>query len=184
MIEQEPELGLFQRARAREAFTESDLGLSSEGAQKVTWQKGTVDRRRRVQTEKTSFAKSWGTNELQTLGEMEEKYSCSLALHLLTLLSSLYNTTNWHVTSLVTQMVKHMPTMWETQVWSLGQDNPLEKEMATHSSILAWKIPWSEEPGIPFSLVGNVLGVECILIWKIRELRIGRHNHLAHNTHS
>ena len=37
--------------------------------------------------------------------------------------------------------------MWETQVQSLGQENPLEKEMATHSSILAWKIPWMKEPG-------------------------------------
>ena len=40
-----------------------------------------------------------------------------------------------------------MPTMQETQVQSLGQEDPLEKEMATHSSILAWKIPWMEEPG-------------------------------------
>ena len=44
-------------------------------------------------------------------------------------------------------MVKRLPTMWETQVQSLGQEVPLEKEMATHSSILAWKIPWTEEPG-------------------------------------
>ena len=44
-------------------------------------------------------------------------------------------------------MVKHLPTMWETQVLSLGQEDPLEKEMATHFSILAWKIPWMEEPG-------------------------------------
>ena len=43
-------------------------------------------------------------------------------------------------------MVKHLPTMWETQVSSLGQEDSLEKEMATHSSILAWKIPWMEEP--------------------------------------
>ena len=43
-------------------------------------------------------------------------------------------------------MVKHLPTMWETQVQSLGWDDLLEKEMATHSSILAWKIPWTEEP--------------------------------------
>ena len=49
--------------------------------------------------------------------------------------------------SLVAQMVKHLPAMWETQVWSLGWKDPLEKEMATHSSILAWKIPWTEEPG-------------------------------------
>ena len=45
------------------------------------------------------------------------------------------------------QMVKRLPTMWETGVQSLGQEDPLEKEMATHSSILAWKIPWTEEPG-------------------------------------
>ena len=44
-------------------------------------------------------------------------------------------------------MVKHLPTMRETRVQSLGQEGLLEKEMATHSSILAWKIPWTEEPG-------------------------------------
>ena len=48
--------------------------------------------------------------------------------------------------SLVAQTVKRLPTMQETQVQSLGQEDPLEKEMATHSSILAWKIPWTEEP--------------------------------------
>ena len=50
-------------------------------------------------------------------------------------------------TSLVAQMVKHLPTMRETWVQSLGQEDLLEKEMATHSSILAWKIPWTEKPG-------------------------------------
>ena len=49
------------------------------------------------------------------------------------------------MTSLVTQMVKCLSTMLETQVRSLGQEDPLEKEMATHSSTLAWKIPWMEE---------------------------------------
>ena len=44
-------------------------------------------------------------------------------------------------------MVKHLPTMWETLVRSLGQEDPLEKEMAIHSSTIAWKIPWTEEPG-------------------------------------
>ena len=43
--------------------------------------------------------------------------------------------------------VKHLPTMWETWVQSLGREDLLEKEMATHSSVLAWKIPWIEEPG-------------------------------------
>ena len=49
--------------------------------------------------------------------------------------------------SLVTQLVKNLPAMQETQVQSLGQEDPLEKEMATHSSILAWEIPWTGEPG-------------------------------------
>ena len=45
------------------------------------------------------------------------------------------------------QIVKNLPAMQETQVQSLGQEDPLEKEMATHSSILAWRIPWTEAPG-------------------------------------
>ena len=48
--------------------------------------------------------------------------------------------------SLVAQLVKNMPAMQETQVQSLGWEDPLEKGMATHSSILAWRIPWTEEP--------------------------------------
>ena len=44
------------------------------------------------------------------------------------------------------QLVKNLPTVQETQVQSLGWEDPLEKEIATHSSILAWKIPWTEEP--------------------------------------
>ena len=51
------------------------------------------------------------------------------------------------VRSPVAQKVKRLPAMWETQVRSLGQEDPLEKEMATHSSTLAWRIPWTEEPG-------------------------------------
>ena len=49
--------------------------------------------------------------------------------------------------SLVAQMVKNLPAMQETQVRSLGWEDPLEKGMATHPSILAWRIPWTEEPG-------------------------------------
>ena len=47
--------------------------------------------------------------------------------------------------SLMAQMVKNLPVMWETWVQSLGQEDPLQKGMAAHSSILAWRIPWSEE---------------------------------------
>ena len=49
-------------------------------------------------------------------------------------------------TSLVAQRVKNLPAMWETWVQFLGLEDPLEKGMATHSSILAWRIPWTEEP--------------------------------------
>ena len=49
--------------------------------------------------------------------------------------------------SLVAQRLKHLPAMQETRVQSLGQEDPLEKEVATHSSILAWRITWWEEPG-------------------------------------
>ena len=48
---------------------------------------------------------------------------------------------------LVTQLVKSLSAVWENWVQSLGWEDPLEKEMATHSSILAWRIPWTEEPG-------------------------------------
>ena len=44
-------------------------------------------------------------------------------------------------------MVKHLSTMWETQVRFLGREDPLEKEVVIHSSTIAWKIPWTEEPG-------------------------------------
>ena len=49
--------------------------------------------------------------------------------------------------SLVDQMVKYLPAMQKTRVPSLGWEEPLEEGMATHSSILAWRIPWTEEPG-------------------------------------
>ena len=59
-----------------------------------------------------------------------------------------YFTSVWD--SLVGQTVKRLPTMRETQVRSLGWEDPLEKEMATPSSTPAWKIPWTEEPGSPW----------------------------------
>ena len=60
--------------------------------------------------------------------------------------------------SLVAQMVKHLPAMWETQVRSLGQEDPLEKEMATHSSTLAWNLPWMEELGMLQSMGSQRVG--------------------------
>ena len=57
------------------------------------------------------------------------------------------NRANKRRASLVAQTVKHLPAMQETWVQSLGGENPLKKEMVTHSSSLSWKIPWMEEPG-------------------------------------
>ena len=59
------------------------------------------------------------------------------------------NVSNQYVIHLkiIAQLVKNLPTMQETWVRSLGQEDPLEEGMATHSSILAWRIPWTEEPG-------------------------------------
>ena len=61
-------------------------------------------------------------------------------------------------TSLVAQMVKRLSTMQETRVQSLGWEDPLEKEMAIQSSTLAWKIPWTEEPGRLQSLGSQRVG--------------------------
>ena len=63
-----------------------------------------------------------------------------------------------YMTSLVAQMVRYLPTMWETQVQSLSWEYLLEKEMATHSSILAWKIPWTKEPGRLLSMGSQRVG--------------------------
>ena len=58
-----------------------------------------------------------------------------------------FETLTWRWASLVAQMVKNLPKVQETRVQSLAREDPLEKGMATHSSILAWRIPWTEEPG-------------------------------------
>ena len=56
------------------------------------------------------------------------------------------------------QILKSLPTRWETPVRSLGWENPLEKEMATHSSILAWRIPWTEGPDGLWSMGSQIVG--------------------------
>ena len=60
--------------------------------------------------------------------------------------------------SLVAQTVERLPTLRETRVRALGREDPLEKEMATHSSTLAWKIPWTEEPGRLQSIGSQTVG--------------------------
>ena len=68
-------------------------------------------------------------------------------LHCYPWLLSLLRAYGMYWASLLAQMVKNLPAMQETGVRSLGREDPLEKGMATHSSILAWRIPWTEEPG-------------------------------------
>ena len=70
------------------------------------------------------------------------------------------------------QRLKRLPAMWETWVRSLGQEDPLEKEMATHSSILAWRIPWTEELG----------GLQCTG-GKESDTTERLHIHFLHNSH-
>ena len=65
---------------------------------------------------------------------------------------------------LVAQMVKHLSAMQETWVRSLGWEDPLEKEMAAHSSILAWKIPWTAEPGRLPSMGSQRVGHDRVII--------------------
>ena len=62
------------------------------------------------------------------------------------------------VNFLVAQTVKRLPAVWETQVRSLGWEDPLEKEMVTHSSVLAWRIPGTEEPGGLLSMGSHRVG--------------------------
>ena len=78
--------------------------------------------------------------------------------------------------SLVAQTVKYLPTMWETQDQSLGWEDPLEKGMATHSSFIAWKIPWTEEPGglqstaLKESDMTNTLNLVSLLAQMVKNL--------------
>ena len=80
--------------------------------------------------------------------------------------------------SLVVQTVKNLPAMQEIQVWSLGQEDPLLKGMANHSSILAWRIPWTKEPGGLQSMESQRVGYDWATnthtqsLWKVLELTI------------
>ena len=75
--------------------------------------------------------------------------------------------------SLVSQMARNLPVIQETQIRSLGAEDSLEKEMATHSNILAWSIPWTKEPGRPQSMGSQWVGPDlatnslCLLWWPV-----------------
>ena len=92
---------------------------------------------------------------LNSLLKLAREYACTLSLKHPYFCCLGYPLGKIQWTSPVPQTVKHLPTMWETWVQSLGQEDLLEKEMATHSSIFAWKIPWMEEPGRLYSPLGR-----------------------------
>ena len=82
--------------------------------------------------------------------------------------------------SLVAQIVKNLPTVWETQVQPLGREDPLEKEMATHSTTLAWRIPWTEEPGGLWSMGSQRIGHDLVT----KQLQQAQPHHLKKNIDS
>ena len=73
---------------------------------------------------------------------------------------------------MVALKVKNLPAMWESRVQSIGWEDPLEKEMATHSSILAWRVPWTEEPGWPQSIGSQTVGRDVMGRLRQSESRI------------
>ena len=90
--------------------------------------------------------------------------------------------------SLVAQMLKNLPAMQETQVLSLGREDPLEKGISTHSSVLAWKIPWTEEPGglqsiglqrVSHDWVTNTHTHTTMRTWTVASINIFCPRHLA-----
>ena len=102
---------------------------------------------------------------------------------------SLYIHIHIHIWAfLVTQMVKNPPAMQETQVWSLGQEDPLEKGIFTHPSILAWRIPRTEEPGRLQSIGLQRFGYDCTtniftFIYIYIHTHIYEHTHIYTHTH-
>ena len=72
--------------------------------------------------------------------------------------------------SLVAQMVRNLPPMQETWVWSLGQEDPLEKEVATHSTILPWEISWTEKPGVLQSMGLQTVGHDWTTTCGVQDL--------------
>ena len=87
-------------------------------------------------------------------------------------LAKVFQLSQGQQTSLVAQTVKRLPTMRVTWVRSLGQEDPLEKEIATHSSILAWKIPWTQEPGWLLSMGSQRVGLSDFTITRGNRLSI------------
>ena len=93
----------------------------------------------------------WRRGDYTVIGHLSKCALSTWLLHSKTwksalILPSFHSPQPFHWMSLVAQTVKNLPAMWETWFPSLGWEDPLEKGMVTHSSILVWRIPWAEEP--------------------------------------
>ena len=118
---------------------------------------------------KESATTEWlnnNTNNEHSKKEIKKTAPFTLSNRIKSLRINLINQTKWSEVrdSLVGQMVKRLPAVRETRVWSLGEEDLLEKEMATHSSVLAWIIPWMEEPGGLQSteFYGHIVNCLCV----------------------
>ena len=87
-----------------------------------------------------------GLNLFGNIGAMDMRYANNYFPILFSKLLKVWQQFHMSWASLVAQMVKSLPAKQEAQIWFLGREIPLEKEMSTHSSVLSWRIPWMEEP--------------------------------------
>ena len=113
------------------------------------WGKWDPERRKKLPTRGQLRIKNWIFRPPTLISFLCPIYiltrNCKPVAHRLNILFAFFIVSFWDFP--VTQTVKNLPAMQKTRVWSLGQEDPLVKGMATHSSILAWRIPWTEEPG-------------------------------------
>ena len=137
---------LYGRQQKRHKCTEQSFGLCGE-AGRMIWENG-------IETCIISYEKGVASPDLmQNTVYMYHNFLIHSSatghlgfFHVLAIVNSSEVDIKVHVSSMA-QMVKRLSTMRETRVRSLGWEDPLEKEMATHSSTIGWKIPWTEEPG-------------------------------------
>ena len=136
----------------------STVYVMDRGVVRLVWQEKNIDFSEN--SEAQGKIKPWMLSEVYVDSCQEwsaSAYSCSITPSYWV---SFTPVLSW--TSLMTQMVKCLPTMWETWVWSLGWEDPLEKEIATHSSTLAWKTPWTEEPHRLQSMGSQRVEHDCV----------------------